>query len=90
MIGPNDYAVHEDGRGIGRIRYARERTPGVWLWNVTVTIPGPPFGSASTLDDAKAQFKLGWDAFKAKHGSDALARAYAAMDHANRPGRYGR
>ena len=52
MIGVNDYTVHEDGQLIGRIRYASERTPGKWLWNVTVTIPGPPFGDAKTLDQA--------------------------------------
>jgi len=31
-IDPNDYAVHEDDQRIGRIRYARERSPGIWLW----------------------------------------------------------
>ena len=28
--------------GLQRIRYAHERTPGIWLWNVTVKIPGSP------------------------------------------------
>jgi len=32
MIGRNDYSVREDGQPIGRIRYASERTPGIWLW----------------------------------------------------------
>jgi len=31
LIAPNDYTVHEDGQLIGRIRYTRERSPGVWL-----------------------------------------------------------
>ncbi len=45
LIEPNDYTVHEDRQNIGRIRLARERTPSIWLWNVTVTIPGPPIDS---------------------------------------------
>jgi hypothetical protein len=40
------------------------------------TIPGPPFGSAPTLDAAKAAFRSAWETFKAKHGADKLARAY--------------
>ena len=68
MIGPSDYSVLDDGQRIGRIRLASERSPGVWLWHVQVHIPGPPFGSATSLDDAKGHFKAAWLAFKAKHG----------------------
>jgi hypothetical protein len=53
MTGVRDYSVSEDGQRIGRIRFASERTPGVWLWHIQVHIPGPPFGSATSLDDAK-------------------------------------
>ena len=90
LIGVNDYTVHEDGQCIGRIRYASERVPGKWLWNATVTIPGPPFGDAKTLDQAKERFKEAWVAFKYKHGPDALAKAYEEMKNANQPGRYRR
>ena len=38
-IGIRDYSVFERGQRIGRIRFAGERMPGVWLWNV-VTLPG--------------------------------------------------
>jgi hypothetical protein len=62
MIGVNDYAVHEDGQQIGRIRFASERNPGIWLWQVQVHIPGPPFGSAKNLDEAKQNFKTAWQA----------------------------
>ena len=72
LIAPNDYTVLEDGQLIGRIRLARERTHPIWLWNVTVTIPGPPFGDAKTLDEAKARFKAAWIAFKAKVGPDDI------------------
>ena len=48
----------EDGQIIGRIRLACEHSPAIWLWNVAVTIPGPPFGSAEAIDDAKARLRL--------------------------------
>ena len=90
-IGPNDYSVHDDGQRIGRIRYASERMPGKWLWHVTVTIPGPPsFGDAKSIEEAKQRFKEAWQAFKVKHGAEALAKAYSEMNHANRPDRYRR
>ena len=67
-----------------------ERSPPIWLWHVTVTIPGPPFGDAKTIDEAKARFKEAWLAFKHKVGAEALAKSYAEMNHANRPERYQR
>jgi hypothetical protein len=87
LIGVNDYSVFEDGQRIGRIRYAKERTPGIWLWNVIVTIPGPPYGDAKSISEAKDRFKAAWLAFKDKHGGVELAKAYAAMNHAARPDR---
>jgi hypothetical protein len=66
-----------------RIRFAKERSPGVWLWQVQVHIPGPPFGTATSLDDAKRHFRTTWLAFKAKHGPEKLAAAYHAMNIRN-------
>ena len=85
MIGVGDYYVFEDGQRIGRIRFASERTPGIWLWHVQVHIPGPPFGSATSLDDAKQSFKAAWLAFKEKHGPEAVAAAYREMNKRNEP-----
>ncbi|MEY9227731.1 hypothetical protein ABIF78_000054 [Bradyrhizobium japonicum] len=90
LIAPNDYTVHEDGQLIGRIRYTRERSPGLWLWTCVVTLPGPPFGDAPTLDDAKERFKAAWLTFKAKHTAEQLTTSYAEMNHADRPDRYRR
>jgi hypothetical protein len=78
-IGQNDYNILEDGERIGRIRYAKERHPGIWIWHVQVHIPGPPAGSARDLPTAKAEFKAAWEAFKARHGVDQLAAAFRAM-----------
>jgi hypothetical protein len=47
-----------------------------------VTIPGPPFGDAKSIDDAKARFKSAWLAFKEKHGPDKPAQVYEATNHA--------
>ena len=33
-LGINDYSVLEGRQCIGRIRFADERQPGVWLWSV--------------------------------------------------------
>jgi hypothetical protein len=45
-IGIRDYRVLEGRQRIGRSRFADERMPGLWTWNVIVHIPGPPAGSA--------------------------------------------
>ncbi|OKO67670.1 hypothetical protein AC629_42570 [Bradyrhizobium sp. NAS80.1] len=79
-IGPRDYTVLEGEQRIGRIRWAKERSPGVWLWHIQVHIPGAPFGSAKDLDEAKAAFKAAWAAMKLKHSADDFARAFKAMN----------
>ena len=74
LIGIRDYAVFEDGQRIGRM-------PSVWLWNVTVYIPGGlPIGSAKDLDITKAEFKTAWEALKASTPPERLAAAYKAMN----------
>ena len=84
-LDPRDYSVLEDGQRIGRIRYAEERIPGIWLWHVQVHIPGlAPQGTAKDLDAAKVQFKAAWEAFKAKHGPERLSEAYKAMNTRDR------
>ena len=35
MIGLSDYSELEGRQRIGRIGFAEERLPGVWVWNVT-------------------------------------------------------
>src|SRR4051795_10720170 len=89
-IGPDDYTVHDHGQLVGRIRRTGERSPGFWPWNVTVTLPRAPFGSAASLDEAKAQFKAAWSAFRDQHDPEKLERVFAAMNHADRPDRYRR
>ena len=49
-IGLSDYSVLEGRQRIGRIRLATERIPGVWLWSVTVHLPGG--GSSNAVDQA--------------------------------------
>jgi hypothetical protein len=54
-IGIRYYRVLEGRQRIGRIRFADERMPGVWLWNVTIHLSGGlPMGSAHDIDRAKA------------------------------------
>ncbi|MBR1033048.1 hypothetical protein [Bradyrhizobium liaoningense] len=82
-IGPRDYSVRDDGQPIGRIRFADERAPAVWIWNVIIHIPTPsglPIGTAQDLETAKAEFKAAWTAFKAKQTPESLAQAYKGMN----------
>jgi hypothetical protein len=68
MIGLSDYSVLEGRQRIGRIRLATERMPCVWLWNVSVHLPGGlPMGSAKDLNTAKSEFREAW---KAAEGQD--------------------
>ena len=74
-IGTNDYAVIDAGEPVGRIRLASERGE-IWQWTITVLIPGPPYGSSSSLDNAKVAFKEAWGTFKAEVGPEQLADAF--------------
>jgi len=56
----DDFWVLEGRQRIGRIHLATERMPCVWIWNVTINLPGDlPMGSATNLETAKAQFQAG-------------------------------
>ena len=80
-IGIRDYAVLESEQRIGRIRFAAERNPGIWLWNATAPLTGGlPMGSAKVLDTAKSEFKAAWEALKARSTPEQLAAAYKAMN----------
>ena len=80
-IGLSDYSVLEGGQRIGRIRLATERMPCVWIWSVTVHLPGGlPIGSSKDLDTARAEFKAAWEALKARTPPDQLEAAYKQMN----------
>ena len=49
-LGLDDFSVLEGRQRIGRIRLATERMPCLWLWSVTIHLPGGlPMGSAKDL-----------------------------------------
>jgi hypothetical protein len=80
-IGINDYSVLEGEQRIGRIRFAEERLPPIWLWNVVVHLTaGLRTGSAKDLDTAKADFKAAWEELKARTSPDELAAAYKDLN----------
>jgi hypothetical protein len=71
----------EGRQRIGRIRFVIERMPGVWLWNVTVHLPGGlPMGSCKDLNTAKTEFRATWEALKARTTQEQLASAHRAMN----------
>ena len=47
-IGIQDYSVFENKQRIGRIRFADEHVPGVWLWNINVHLTGDPWAPPRT------------------------------------------
>jgi hypothetical protein len=80
-IGIRDYSVLEGHQRIGRIRLADERMPPIWLWNLIIHLPGGlPMGQAGDLDTAKADFKVAWEALKARTPSEQLAAAYKDLN----------
>ena len=80
-LGIDDYSVLETSQRIGRIRLATERMPPVWLWAITIHLPGGlPTGSSPDFNTAKAEFKAAWKALKASTTPEQLAAAYQAMN----------
>jgi len=80
-IGVRDYSVLEGEQSVGRIRFAGERMPPIWHWNVVVHLTaGLRMGSAKDLDTAKADFKAAWENLKARVSKDELAAAYKALN----------
>jgi hypothetical protein len=77
----NDYSVFEGRQRIGRIRYAFERVPGLWLWHIQVHLTGGlPAGSAPDRATAMAEFKIAWQALKARTPPGRMASAFKAMN----------
>jgi hypothetical protein len=60
---------------------ATERKPCLWVWSVTVYLPGGlPTGSAKDRETAQAEFKAAWEALKARSTPEQLAAAHKAMN----------
>ena len=82
-IGVRDYSVLEGEQSVGRIRFAGERMPPIWLWNVVVHLTvGLRMGSAKDLDTAKAEFKAAWEALK--HHAFAAGGGLKGNEHSGR------
>ena len=66
----DDYCVIHEGRRVGRIMLASERSwqgVMVWEWHVNPPLPIPPWcnGDAESLEAAKTKFKAAWERFYA-------------------------
>ena len=82
-IGTRDFSIFEGRQRIGRIRFAEELSPGVWMWSVVVHLPSSgslPLGSAEDIETAKAEFKSAWQALKARTTPEELVKAYRKMN----------
>ena len=60
-IGPDDYAVIDDGKRVGRIVLADDDPHAeVWLWNCSLPGPGVSSGTAASLEVAQVEFRQEW------------------------------
>lgn len=87
----NDFGVIHEGRTVGRIRFASERTanPG-WTFSITVPLPVPPYanGSGPDLETAKAMFREAWERFYATLDAKSIELWHHTQDASKR--RFGR
>jgi hypothetical protein len=64
----DDYCVMAEGRAIGRIRLASERSwqGSLWVWAINVPLPIPAWGNgdAGSLEEAKTRFRAAWERFR--------------------------
>ena len=65
----DDYCVFHEGRSVGRIMLATNRSwqGVVWEWHVNPPLRIPPWcnGDAESLEAAKTKFKAAWERFYA-------------------------
>lgn len=59
-IGPNEYAVINNGKSVGRIMLAGDPHAEIWLWNCSLPGPGVSSGTAASLEDAQLEFRQEW------------------------------
>jgi len=59
-IGPNEYAMIEDGNSVGRIMVAGDPHAEIWLWNCSLPGPGVSSGTAASLEDAQVELRQEW------------------------------
>ena len=71
-IGPDNYAVIDDGKRVGRIMLAGDPHEEVWLWNCSLPGPGVSSGTAASFEDAQLEFRQEWK--KRKIGRELKAK----------------
>jgi hypothetical protein len=73
----DDYCVIHEGRIVGRIMLATNRSwqGVVWEWHVNPPLPIPPWcrGSADSLETAKRKLKVAWERFYASRTPEQIA-----------------
>jgi hypothetical protein len=81
----DDYCVIYDGRPVGWIRLAGERSrQGVaaWEWRINPPLPIPPWcnGTAASLEAAKDEFRTAWERFYASLMPERIRRWHLIED----------
>ena len=85
----NDFVVIFEGRSIGRIREATERSghhPG-WDWTIQILVPlplGSGHGSVAGFEEAKAAFRKAWERIYPTLTPEQIAHWHEIQDAAAR------
>jgi hypothetical protein len=62
----HDFDIFDGDRNVGRVYGVGGRPDGEWFWGLSFQLTGrKKCGRASSLDDAKAAFKAGYEAWRA-------------------------
>ena len=76
LVGLSDYRAVRDGRAIGRIRLADERSEALtWEWSINPPLPIPSWakGTAATLQEAKTAFQEAWRRFSMRRSHPLIS-----------------
>lgn len=82
----NDFGVIHEGRTVGRIRLATERSPAFWTYSITVPLPVPPYatGGHDDLETTKKLFREAWERFYASLDRKSIEVWHNTQDAARR------
>ena len=73
--------VIENDQRIGRIRYAVDRTPRLWIWYVQIHLTGGlQMGTSRTFEAAKHEFRGAWSTLKRRTPPEKLEEAFRAQN----------
>ena len=85
LIGIRDYSVFDGEQRIGRIRFAGERLPPIWLWNVIIHLPGGlPMGLGQRPRHRQGRLQGGLGSPEGQKHAGAVVGSLQGLEHSRR------